>query len=201
MSKIVVCLDLTAGILIAAQLLIPRRLYEKLDKKIRELVALEPGAEDPGYIKSLYTSIAIAITFFIIFIAWAIHEDLGRGIFTVGQITLTTILTILGVIIGIGVLVGIAMARRHLRYLQGRDPIMTVMTTSLGLAVLTIILVGIVSAIFRPILIGIASASLILGVIMEGVPLTRKYLTFQEGVLARLGILVFIASKIIQLAS
>jgi hypothetical protein len=141
MSKIIVCLDLTAGILIGAHFLIPRRLHEKVDQKIRELIALEPGTDNPGHRKSLYTSIAIALIFFIILTVWGIHEDLGRGIFTVGQITLSTILTILGIIIGIGVLVGITTARRRLRRLQGWDPIVTVMATSLGFAVLTITLI------------------------------------------------------------
>jgi hypothetical protein len=78
-------------------------------------------------------------------------------------------------------------ARRRLRHLQRWDSIATVMATSFGLAVLTITLIRVVPTTFRPTLIGIASASLILGVIMEGVPLARRHLTFQEGVLARLG--------------
>jgi hypothetical protein len=102
MSKIIVGLDLAAGILIGAHFLTPRPLHEKVDKKIRELVAFEPRAEDPGHRKSLYISIAITLIFFVILTAWGIHEDLGRGIFTVGQIILSTTLTIVGIIVGVG---------------------------------------------------------------------------------------------------
>lgn len=201
MSKLIVGLDLVAGILVAAHFLTPRPIHEKIDERIRELIALESGADDPGHRNSLYTSIAIVLVFFIALTAWGVHEDLGRGIFTVGQLVWSTSFTLIGAAIGIGALVGIALARRQVRRLQKWDPILTVMTTSLVLALLTISLTPHVATTFRPATIGCAGASVILGAIMEGIPLARRYLSFQEGVLARLGILVFIASKVIQLSS
>jgi len=201
MSKVIVGLDLIAGILVGAHFLIPRRLHEKVDKKIRELIALESGFEDPGHRKSLYISIAFVLAFFIALTVWGVHEDLGRGTFTLGQLILSYTFTLIGAAIGIGALVGIVLARRQSHRLQKWDPITTVMITSMGLSVLTFLLTPFVAITFRPATIGCAGASAVLGVIMEGIPLARRYLSFQEGVLARLGILVFIASKVIQLLS
>ena len=201
MSEVIVGLDLIAGTLIGAHLLIPRTLHKKMDKRIRELMALESGAEDPGHRKSLYVSIAIVLAFFIALTAWGVHKDLGGDTFTVGQLIILTSFTLIGAAIGIAALVGIALARRQIRRLRSWDPILTVMATSWGLGILTILLTPYIATIFRPLTIGCAGASVVLGAIMGGIPLARRYLSFQEGVLARLGILVFIASKVIQLLS
>lgn len=104
------------------------------------MIALESGAEEAGHRKSLYISIAFVLVFFIALTVWGVHEDLGRGTFTVGQLVLSYSFTLIGAAIGIGALVGIVLARRQIHRLQKWDPITTVMITSMGLSVLTILL-------------------------------------------------------------
>ena len=201
MSQLTVWLDLFAGILVAAHFLLPKRLHEKIDGWLQKAMALPPGARDPGHTKSLWVSIVLALAFFVGVTAWGVVVDLGKAILSVQQLAISSSLVLAGAIVGIGILVGIVLARRNLPCFNKLNPILTVMYASIVLVVLAIIQLLWVPHQLFPAIIGLSSGFLIMGLIMEGVPLARQYLTFQGGVLARIGLLLFIASKIIQLKS
>jgi hypothetical protein len=201
MSQLNVWLDLFAGILAATRFLLPIRWHEKIDNWLKEAIALPPGAVDPGHTKSIWFSIGIALAVFVVLTAWGMVVDLGKAILSVQQLAISSSLVLAGAIIGIGILVGIVLARRNLSRFNKLNPILTVMYASIILGLLSIIQLLWVPHQLFPAIIGLSSGFLIMGLIMEGVPLARQYLTFEGGVLARIGLLLFIASKFIQLKS
>jgi len=201
MSQVTVWLDLVAGILVATHFLLPKRLHEKIDSWLQRAMALPTGAKDPGHDASLWVSIILALVFFVVLTAWGVGTDLGKATFSVQQLVISSSMILAGAIVGMGILVGIVLARRNLPRLSKFDPILTVMYTSIIFGTLTVVSLLWAPRQLFPAIIGLSSGFLIMGLIMEGVPLARQYLTFQGGVLARIGLLLFIASKIIQLKS
>jgi glucan phosphoethanolaminetransferase (alkaline phosphatase superfamily) len=201
MSQLTVWLDLFAGILAGTSFLLPKRWHEKIDNWLQRAMALSPGAKDPGHSKSLWVSIILALAFFVGLTAWGVVVDLGKATLSVRQLAISSSMVIVGAIIGIGILVCIVLARRNLPRFSKLNPILTVMYASIVFGMLSIIQLLWVPHQLFPAIIGLSSGFLIMGLIMEGVPLARQYLTFQGGVLARIGLLLFIASKIIQLKS
>jgi hypothetical protein len=201
MSQLTVWLDLFSGFLAATRFLLPIRWHVKIDNWLKRAMALPPGAGDPGHTKSIWWSIGVALTVFVVVTAYGVVVDLGKAILSVQQLAISSSLVLAGAIIGIAILVGIVLARRNLTCFNKFNPILTVMYASIVLGVLSIIPLLWVPHQLVPAIIGLSSGFLIMGLIMEGVPLARQYLTFQGGVLVRIGLLLFIASKIIQLKS
>lgn len=201
MLQLIVWLDLAAGVLVGAQFLLSQRLHERTDNWLRRVITLPSDAKDPGHKASLWVSIIATSIFFVGVTTYGVIQDLGKATFSSGELAISTGMILVGAILGIGALVGLVLARRKLHCLGRLDPIRTVMTASLVLGILPLLSLLRIPSMLFPGVIGFTSGSLVMGVIMEGVPLARHYLTFKGGVLARLGLLLFIISKVIQLTS
>lgn len=204
-NKIVVFLDLTAGLLICVQFLLPQGLHESIDKRLLELLRPDADSKELLNRKVLSWSIIPTASIIIAIIINGMIQDLAKNILSIGEIVLSTFSMLSGVLVGIGVLIFIIWTRKRIHLFRKLNPISVVMVTSIVLGILSlwafIVLTKTFSVHITAFLAAFTVGIMLMGVWMEATPLAQKYLTFRGGVLARLGLLIFIVSKVIQLTS
>lgn len=212
MFQVVNLLDLIAGLLVALNFLIPDKTLEKYDKWILNGLP-ESGEEwDPLQPKSLRLSIPLATIVFVGLIVWAMLRDLANNTYSADQVAISALLYVFGALTG-GVMLLIlafllrrfmtlAWAKKIFNIKQKVDIRPAIWIFSMVLCLLPVLVLGPIGATGAIIAIGatFSIGSFLLGMWMLLVPFVCKYLTLRrDRVLARIGLIVFIASKLIQI--
>lgn len=215
--RISIILDLLAGLLIGADLLIPAhyltvtdsRLQKPLHKIIRGLLS----DDRKGNIKHLLIILILFLLFFVTpFFAVEIYKDVHSASFTSGQL-----LTHYG-LLALGLIIGVVLCNYAYIFLSNRTRntgrhssrsgkrfasqafdwwAVSILISVLAIAILVLILLFTDLAIpMVPIMIGIAVGGPYALVLIMFV----AFISSRKGIIARIGIILFIASKIIELA-
>jgi len=131
--------------------------------------------------------------------------DLAGGVFTPCQIAISTVILIVGLAVGIAMFVLIIWLHKKVNWLRSQDPIKIVVLTTMLLGIvfvsIFISLVGRVSIYVTSFLDTFSIRIMLMWIWFGMMPYVQKYLTFKSGIVIRFGILLFIASRIIQLVS
>lgn len=204
-DKITLIMDLFAGILIGIQFLLKRQTHARIDQAI--LKRLKRRIAPRGLLRNSMIILAVVLTAAILlfFIVRGLFVDLAGGVFTPCQIAISTVILIVGLAVGIGVFVLIIWLHKKVNWLRRQDPIKIVVLTTMLLGIvfvsIFISLVGRVSIYVTSFLVTFSIGIMLMGIWIGMMPYAQKYLTFKSGILIRFGILLFIASRIIQLVS
>lgn len=204
---LVIVLDLIAGLLIGAQFLVPRKLHKRMDGRLRDLLRIRSDMQNPLKKKNLIWSIIPTGILLIGIIVWALLQDVAEGMPATGQLATSIVLALAGVIAGIGSMIFIIWVikllilyiARYIHYLGTYKSIYSVMIISIILTIAAILVFRVTPVNFAIFIATYVITVSIFGGWMEATPLAQKYLTFESGVLARFGLIVFITSKVIQL--
>lgn len=204
-DKITLIMDLFAGILIGIQFLLKRQTHARIDQAI--LKRLKRRIAPRGLLRNSVIILAGVLTAVILlfFIVRGLFVDLAGGVFTPCQIAISTAILIAGLVIAVGVLVLIIWLHKKVDWLRRQDPIKIIVLTTMLLSIvfvsIFISVVGRVSIYVTSFLAAFSMGIMLMGIWIGMMPYAQKYLTFKSGVLIRFGILLFIASRIIQLVS
>lgn len=209
MPKLVIVLDLLAGLLIATNYLMSKGTLKRIDGWLRKELPHRGQMRDPLHRRSLRLSIALASLVFVGIIVWAILQDV-RNSTTAQQLATSTVMYLLGALVGMAGLVLLVWALRQLLHwanrfigILGRVYLMqAIWVTSVVVCFLAILGMRKVTGALIPFLVTFALGNLLLGLWMLAVPYVQRYLTtLQGGALARIGLVIFVISKLIHLAS
>jgi hypothetical protein len=110
--KVVVILDLLAGILIATNFLIPDNILRRIDRWLWEELPTPKQALEPLHRKSIRLSIPPAVLLFLGIIVWAIVQDLGKRTYSIQQVAVSVSIYLLGAFLGMATLVMFARGTR-----------------------------------------------------------------------------------------
>lgn len=207
--QLVIVLDLLAGLLVGAHFFIPRHVHKRTDKRVLRFLRPQKDEQDLLQKRSLIWSGIPAGLTFVGIIVWAVLQGIQKDAGSVGQAATSTVLMFVGALAGMGALVLVAWAERYILNWAGRF-IPTIRMTNLApfvwvssvvLCFLAIFALRIATGVLVPLLVTFALGNIWLMLWMLAGPHIRQFLTFQSGVLARLGLLLFIIGKLILLLS
>jgi len=173
------------------------RLYKRLDKFLLNFLRISRSDEAMDK-KTVVGSIILTVLVLGVVYGLGLRQDIIKGIFSQNRLIEISLLVLLGLIVGILLMLGIIWLIRRYPLIRGWPPIIVVALIAIvfsGLAVWVIKFASVAA----PTLIGLSFTMALFGLMIELIPLSRSYFTFQHYVLARIGIIIFIASKILHL--
>jgi len=196
---------MVAGILAGLQILVPQKKYKRIDKFLLE--GMKDTVTKKGSLRWLWIIFTLLIVVAIILIIEipAFNTDIKNGVLKTH--ILSTITLIVGFLVGMFVSIVLARIDRTKGVFKDLSPteigpiagfIVAGITFGLGifLANLSSSYPTIVIVSF---LIAFAASSMIMALVIWFMPHAKKFLTFQSGVLLRIGVILFIIARIIEL--
>ncbi len=202
-SKAIIMADLIAGVLIGIQFLVAREQYQLWDRKL--LKKLRKRVFDDGSF-SIKTMLIPGSLTAIVMLGIILHgtiKDLVQGNLNVVTILLSALSLIGGMLIGISVLIFIVWIHRKVSYFKKFNPTIVVVTAGFIISAtsltLFVIMTGKVSVHVIALIAAFSVGVMLMGVWTGGLKSIQSYLTFKNGVLIRLGLLVFVGSRAFQL--
>jgi hypothetical protein len=197
-NQIKIVLDLLAGILAGMELLVPKTTYKKFDNYL--LGGLQDTITRKGSVRWIWIFVAIIVVIGIFgaltFSAFSTDIRNGRII--------ESVFVILGFLAGMIVLALVARFYRVINSLQKKNPMQLTFGVSLVLGIaslLAVLLINVHVIILTSFLMAFSITTMLMGIIVAIMPLAQKFLTFQSGVLIRLGVVLFIVARIIELTN
>lgn len=212
--KVVIILDLLAGILIATNFLVPDNALRRIDKWLWGELPTRKQALKPLHRKSIRISIPPAVLLFLGILVWAIVQDFGKRTFSIQQVAVSVGIYLLGAFLGMATLIMLAGGPRGLpvwtrRFIHTRPGttledvwFISFVTSFLAFAVLFALIM--LKIIIEPLIAFLATFVLgdfFLGMWMLLVPYMQGYFRLGNRVLAHIGLIIFIISKVIQLTT
>jgi len=202
-SKAIIIADLVAGLLIGMQFLLTKEKYKSWDEKLLKKLQVNIFDSDSFKIRTMLIpgSLTAVIMFGIIIHGTIV--DLTEGALNVGHVLLSAVSLTGGMIIAIGIMFLVVWIKNRVRRFRKFNPMIMVYLVGmvLGIALLSvfIMVVGRVSTHIIALIAAFAVGVMLMGVWAGGMRYIQQYLTFTKGVLIRLGILIFVGSKLLQL--
>lgn len=198
MNYLITILDLVAGLLLAIHLWVPKGLRGKWDKYL--IIKLNPE-DAPVDAKTIKGSIIITTIVVIIIMTWGYFVEINQGTFTSQELWSFTALVLAGVPIATILLFSVMLLHQKIK-LEKKIPLVLFITV-FSLIVLPLIsyLLTITNGLIDRIIIGFLFSFSFMTLLIQSLPVARRFLTFESGVLARLGVTLFVISKIIQITN
>lgn len=198
MSYLVISLDLIAGLLVGIHLWVPGRFRQQWDRWLLENLAPDDAPVDEKTVKG---SIIITALVVIAVMAWGYFTDINKGTFTSQELLNVSLLVVAGVPIAALLLFIVILLYQKIT-LTHRIPLVLIITIfSLVAVPLIILLINVTNRSLDSMIIGLVFSLALMTLLVQLLPLARRFFTFESGVLARLGVTVFIIGKIIQIIS
>lgn len=202
-SKAIVIADLAAGLLVGMQFLLTQEKYKSWDEKLLKKLQVNIFDSDSFTIKTMLIPGSLTAVIMLGIIIQGTIVDLTEGALNVGHILLSAISLTGGMIIAIGIIFLVVWMNNRVRRFRKFNPMMMVYLVGmvLGIAFLFVLMVvvGRVSTHIIALIVAFTVGVMLMGVWAGGMRYIQQYLTFANGVLIRLGILVFVSSKFLQL--
>lgn len=197
MSYLVVGFDLIAGLLVGIHLWVPGKYRQIWDKWLLEYLA---PTSDPVDEKTVKGSILTTTLVVIVVMVVGYFIDINQGSFTSQELLNSSLLVITGIPIAVVLLI-IVIALYQKITIVHTIPLVIVIT-ALGIAgPFTLLLINISNQTVDRIIIGFVFSLALMILLVQLLPLSRKFFTFESGVLPRLGVTIFVLSRIIQIAN
>lgn len=198
MSYLTVSFDLLAGLLIGLHLWVPKPHRERWDRFLIERLAPDDNPVDEITLKGsiIGTSVMVIVT-----MVWGYFTDINKGNVPAEELIKTSLLTTAGLPIAVILLIAVIVLYQKLHRkmkLIHRIPLVSVIAaTAVIVGILALLLTKVAGQSFDSMILGFVFSLVFLTLLVEVLPMARRFLTFESGILARLGITMFIASKII----
>lgn len=197
MNQMKVVFDMIAGILAGMQVLLPKGYYEKVDNYL--IGELRDTVTHKGSLRWLWLigGIIVTVTIIVMLVFSSIIKDLNQG--RVAE----TVVFITGFIVGITILAIITRFYRLISGLRDFKPTEFAFLSGMILGIISfvivILLAGRVSVLAITFLVPFSVSSMIMGILFLMMPAAKRFLTFQSGVLLRVGVIMFIIARVIEL--
>lgn len=202
-SEAIIIADLVAGLLIGIQFLITKEKYKSWDENLLKKLQVNIFDSDSFKMKTMLIPGSLTATIMLGIIIHGTIVDLMEGALNVGHILLSAVSLTGGMIIAISIMFLVIWIRTLSSRLRKFSPMLIVYLVGmvLGIAFLSIliVIVGRVSTHIIALIAAFTVGVMLMGVWAGGMKYIQQYLTFTNGVLIRLGILVFMGSKCLQL--
>jgi len=132
---------------------------------------------------------------------WGYFVDINQGSFTAQELLNVSLLVITGVPIAT-ILIFVVIALYQKITIIHTVPLVLIITIFGVVAVpLTLLLVNIANRLVDSMILGFVFSLALMTLMVQLLPLARKFFTFESGVLARLGVAIFIVSRLVQIAN
>lgn len=202
MSYLTVSLDLIAGLLIGTHLWVPKTYRQSWDRFLLRSLAPDNNPVDETTFKGsiIFTTIMV-----IGMMVWGYFTDINKGNIPAEELIKTSLLVISGIPIAAMSLVAVIVLYQKLHQkieVIHRIPLVSVIAAiAVIVGILALLLTKVASQSFDSMILGFVFSLAFMTLLVEVLPIARRFLTFESGILARLGITIFIVSKIIQIAN
>ncbi len=194
MSYLIV--DLIAGLLVGIHLWVPETYRQTWDKWLIDNLAPNSSPVDE---KTIRGSIIITAIVVIGVMIWGYFTDINQGSFTSDELLNSSLLVITGIPIAGILIVAVIALYQKITTIHG-VPLVTIIAI-LGITCpLVLLLINVTNQTVDRIIIGFVFSLALLALLIQLLPLSRKFFTFDSGVLARIGVTIFILGKLIQIA-
>ncbi|MBI4188592.1 MAG: hypothetical protein HY529_05240 [Chloroflexi bacterium] len=200
-NQIKIFFDMLAGILAGMEILVPKSIYKKIDEYL--LGELQDTVTRRGSLRWLWIIGAIILTMVVILMLEfsAFTKDIGNGRI------LETVALILGFLVGMIILAIVIRFYRLITSLRSINPTQFAIIAGFVLGVVSWIIATLLAGrstshstiLAVSFLIAFSASITIMGLLVGIMPLAKRFLTFQSGVLLRIGIILFIVARIIEL--
>jgi len=132
---------------------------------------------------------------------WGYFVDINQGSFTAQELLNISLLVIAGVPIAT-ILIFVVIALYQKITIIHTVPLVLIITIFGVVAVpLTLLLINVANRLVDSMILGFVFSLALMTLMVQLLPLARKFLTFESGVLARLGVAIFIVSRLVQIAN
>jgi len=132
---------------------------------------------------------------------WGYFVDINQGSFTAQELLNVSLLVITGVPIAT-ILIFVVIALYQKITIIHTVPLVLIITIFGVVAVpLTLLLINVANRLVDSMILGFVFSLALMTLMVQLLPLARKFLTFESGVLARLGVTIFIVSRLVQIAN
>lgn len=195
--QIKVVFDLVAGVLAGLQVIVPKNVYKSIDDYLLGYLSERPTLKGRVLWPSILVAIFLTLGIILAVIFKSVSIDINNGRIH------ETIFLFVGLIAGILVIAMITRYYRKLLALKDLTPTSVAVTTGAVLGFLSIIgfflFAGGGAVNLISFLAAFAVSSMILGICIGLMPIARWFFTFQNDVLLRLGVILFVIARIIEL--
>ncbi len=198
MSFLVISLDLVAGLLVGIHLWVPERYRKKWDSWL--LRSLAP-VSNPVDEKTVRGSIIITTLVVVGIMTWGYFIDINQGSFTAQELSYVSLLVIIGVSLAVILLLAVIALYQRITTIHTIPLVLIISIFGVVVSPLTLLLINYTNQLVDRIIIGFVFSLALITLLVQLLPLARKFFTFESGVLARLGVTAFIVSRIIQIAN
>jgi len=207
MSQLSIYLEIIAAVLAGLDYLVPPKVYDTLDKQLKNLLKHEESNEAPLDRKSLSLSYLIVAAVVLGIMGWGAYQDIHQGNLATLQIARSYIFLFVGVLLGMVALVLFTHLLERLVKSFKRNSVGVMGRSNLAWFVaIALLFAGIFSLAPSPqwldsLPLGFAFGAIMLDLLLLALAPLQKWLTFDDKIMARLGILIFLSAMIIQLKS
>ena len=198
MSYLVVSLDLIAGLLVGVHLWIPEKYRQIWDKWLLRNLAPDDNPIDEKTVKG---SIFITTLIVVGIMVWGYFVDINQGSFTAQELANISLLVITGIPLAVIFLVAVIALYQKITTIHTIPLVLIITIFGVVIASLALLLVNVTNQLVDRIIIGFVFSLSVMTLLVQLLPLARRFFTFESGVLGRLGVTLFIVSRIIQIAN
>jgi hypothetical protein len=198
MSYLTISLDLIAGLLVGIHLWVPQKYRQNWDKFLLKSLAPDDNPVDEITFKGsiLFTTLMV-----IGVMVWGYFIDINKGNIAAEELTKTSLLVIAGIPIAVILLVATIVLYQKIELIHRIPFVSVIAAIAVIVGILALLLTEVASQSFDIMILGFVFSLVFMTLLVQVLPMGRKFFTFEGGVLARLGIAIFVVSKIIQIAN
>ncbi|MEQ4487576.1 MAG: hypothetical protein AAC993_01900 [Dehalococcoides mccartyi] len=190
-------LDLIAGLLIGANLWIPAKYLQKLDNLLITNLAVTNDHIDK---RTICWSILFTALAFSGILIYGYINDVNQENIDLMDLTKVSLFTIIGMPIAIVITLGIINLYRKLKFIRS-IPLFIIIAIMGMAAPFMLLLLNNSSIEISAMIIGYVFSLGVITILLQLLPLIRRFFTFSNNVLARIGITLFVVSRFIQIYS
>jgi len=198
MSHLVIIFDLIAGLLVGMHLWVPGKYRRNWDGWLLGKLSPEDNPVDEKTFKWSFAVTTVVIAGIVI---WGYSVDINQGAFTAQELLNVSLLVVAGIPLAVLFIVGVIMLYQRITFIHGVPLTVIISILAVCTAILTLLLISTTNQVVDRIIIGFVFSVAFLTLSIQLIPLVRRFLTFESGVLARLGVTIFVISRFIQIAN
>jgi len=141
------------------------------------------------------------LTFLVVvcIMVWGYFVDIKQGAFTAQELLNISLSVVSGIPIAVLFLIGVIILYQKIKVLHNIPLVSFIAIFGLIIPIITLLLINITNQVIDRVIIGFVFSAAFMTLLIELIPSARKFFTFESGVLPRVGVSIFLISRVIQM--